>query len=528
MATEIYLTPCSKQGGGSRAYHHLQQTVLDGVHLEDDRVPAANQNDEKISVWGVTEGNYQYWKQLEQGNYLLFYVGDYKYEYVAEVIGTREDSELAEELWPDYKPGETGGNDPGDPWNYIIFLKSPVSVDIDSDEIHGFAGHATNYPQRFMSLNQQAHNEIRQTFGSLEEYFDARRLSFENSQITSENSTESETESSPEGNRSDHTLWLFNIRPVNWKRCVNGPPDNEVHSRHRSEPWHGLSSSVAWMADEMQKGDTALVRQSGHGIMGIWEITETVPVRTQKHHNWEGEYEQFIYCQGLECELENPVDDTEFFEGTDFVRFNLGANELNEADSKTFLTEIKERADLTEDASRRVDAELQDLGMDIASGPTTEGEESADRSSEEETDSGVVDQTERASDLKPPDRVKTKISRVIRNTTLTRQLKQLYDSRCQVCDDQRRQSVSKMYAEAHHIQPLGGSPAGPDSEENVLILCPNHHADFDYGMIEIDPESLKISHKYDEEINGSTLTIHEDHEISREFIQYHNKELSEL
>lgn len=343
--------------------------------------------------------------------------------------------------------------------------------------------------------------------------------------MTTEVSSELETEPSPERDRADHTLWLFNIRPVNWERCVNGPPNNKVHSGYRSEPWHGLSSNVAWMADEMQEGDTALVRQSGHGIMGIWEIAETAPVRTQKHHNWEGEYEQFIYCRGLERELEDPVDDTEFFEGTDFVRFNLGANELNETDSEVFLTEIRERADLTETAASRIDAELQALGVDIEPDQATEDEESAVH---DEGDSGVVDQTERASDLKPPDRVETKISRVIRNTTLTRQLKQLYDSRCQVCGDQRKHSASTTYAEAHHIQPLGGSPAGPDSEENILILCPNHHADFDYGMIKIDPETLMISHQYDDEVDGSTLTVHEDHDLSREFIKYHNQELSEL
>lgn len=88
--------------------------------------------------------------------------------------------------------------------------------------------------------------------------------------------------------RSEQTLWLFNIRPTNWDRCVNGPPDHDIHEGYRTEPWHGLSNNVAWKADEIQEGNTELVRQSEYGVMGIWEIDETVPVTTQKHHNWEG------------------------------------------------------------------------------------------------------------------------------------------------------------------------------------------------------------------------------------------------
>jgi len=45
------------------------------------------------------------------------------------------------------------------------------------------------------------------------------------------------------------------------------------------------------------------------------------------------------------------------------------------------------------------------------------------------------------------------------------------------------------YAEVHHLKPLGQD--GPDTDANMLVLCPNHHVLFDYGVIAINPEDTK-------------------------------------
>tara|TARA_B100000315_G_scaffold235521_1_gene250523 strand:- start:991 stop:1776 length:786 start_codon:yes stop_codon:yes gene_type:complete len=79
-----------------------------------------------------------------------------------------------------------------------------------------------------------------------------------------------------------------------------------------------------------------------------------------------------------------------------------------------------------------------------------------------------------------PLRRETTILRVVRDTRQARAVKQLYNYRCQVCDVVLEGSAGP-YAEAAHIKPLGSPHNGPDTMDNLLCLCPNHHVLFDNG-----------------------------------------------
>jgi len=71
-----------------------------------------------------------------------------------------------------------------------------------------------------------------------------------------------------------------------------------------------------------------------------------------------------------------------------------------------------------------------------------------------------TDREESTHDLRPPKRTDTQISRIVRNTSLVRDLKKRYGSRCQVCGEVRQRGASEEYAEGHHIHPLGHEPPG--------------------------------------------------------------------
>ncbi|MFB5676927.1 HNH endonuclease [Paenibacillus terreus] len=102
------------------------------------------------------------------------------------------------------------------------------------------------------------------------------------------------------------------------------------------------------------------------------------------------------------------------------------------------------------------------------------------------------------------------VYRILRDTELARFLKQLHQNKCQICGETLKISNKKMYSEAHHIKPLGVPHSGPDIAENIIILCPNHHALLDFGALELSLGNL---------LNTT------NHKISKEFIDYHNENI---
>ncbi|WP_435334760.1 HNH endonuclease [Haloarchaeobius sp. TZWWS8] len=109
---------------------------------------------------------------------------------------------------------------------------------------------------------------------------------------------------------------------------------------------------------------------------------------------------------------------------------------------------------------------------------------------------------------------------VIRNEALVRQVKRMHDHNCQICGEKRLQGPEDGYSEVHHLMPLGED--GPDIPENVVVVCPNHHVDFENGMISIDPRTKEITHFYDSEISGRELLVEDGHQVGPEYLAYNN------
>jgi len=108
-----------------------------------------------------------------------------------------------------------------------------------------------------------------------------------------------------------------------------------------------------------------------------------------------------------------------------------------------------------------------------------------------------------------PEKVETTTYRILRDTTLARDLKTLHKNKCQICGETITLSTGD-YSEAHHIKPLGTPHQGPDVSGNILVLCPNHHVMCDYGAIKLDT---------------TTLRLHPDHILGDEFLRYHNEDI---
>ena len=105
--------------------------------------------------------------------------------------------------------------------------------------------------------------------------------------------------------------------------------------------------------------------------------------------------------------------------------------------------------------------------------------------------------------------------RIDRDYRLAMTVKEMYNFHCQVCHTKLFTNAG-FYAEAAHIKPLSEPHNGPDTLDNLLCLCPNHHVMFDYGGFAITDNFELIG------LDGS-LHVKENHAINKDFIRYHRE-----
>lgn len=118
----------------------------------------------------------------------------------------------------------------------------------------------------------------------------------------------------------------------------------------------------------------------------------------------------------------------------------------------------------------------------------------------------------------PPDRIDTHVQRIVRDTLAAKSLKALYDYKCQVCGLRIEPASGSFYIEIHHVRPLGGSHCGLDTHTNMLVLCPNHHAMFDFGIPRFTaPDRITIGEA------SHALTC--KHSLTPDVIAYHNEHI---
>ncbi|MBC8104721.1 MAG: HNH endonuclease [Cytophagales bacterium] len=115
----------------------------------------------------------------------------------------------------------------------------------------------------------------------------------------------------------------------------------------------------------------------------------------------------------------------------------------------------------------------------------------------------------------PVTRQQIEVSRIIRSTETARAVKRMHHYACQVCG-LCLETPGGPYAEAAHIRPLGQPHNGPDTADNILCLCPNHHLLFDLGAFTLE-EDLRITG------TGDSLRRVAGHRVNTEHLRYHRE-----
>lgn len=112
-----------------------------------------------------------------------------------------------------------------------------------------------------------------------------------------------------------------------------------------------------------------------------------------------------------------------------------------------------------------------------------------------------------------PVRISTTVQRIVRDTQQAKKIKKHYKYTCQVCQTQIP-TAAGFYAEAAHVRALGAPHNGPDTPDNILCLCPNHHVMFDHGAFAVQNDLSLIG------IAGK-LTVLPGHSLDVTQLQYH-------
>lgn len=118
---------------------------------------------------------------------------------------------------------------------------------------------------------------------------------------------------------------------------------------------------------------------------------------------------------------------------------------------------------------------------------------------------------------KNPTAVTGVVTRVVRDTNVSRSIKRLHNHRCQICDTALSVPGGAI-AEGAHIRALGKPHNGPDTPDNLLCLCPNHHALFDQGGIYLE-DDLTVKTHLGERLGP--LKVKSEHPLNPDSIRYH-------
>lgn len=107
------------------------------------------------------------------------------------------------------------------------------------------------------------------------------------------------------------------------------------------------------------------------------------------------------------------------------------------------------------------------------------------------------------------------VQRIVRDTKQAKEVKKHYGFACQVCSIEILTPAGP-YAEAAHVRALGAPHNGPDTSDNIICLCPNHHVMFDQGVFSIADDLNLIG------IEGK-LFVSPGHSLMPDHLKYHRE-----
>ncbi len=110
----------------------------------------------------------------------------------------------------------------------------------------------------------------------------------------------------------------------------------------------------------------------------------------------------------------------------------------------------------------------------------------------------------------PAQKQTSEITRFVRDSEKVTKLKELYQNKCQICGYTFEYKKGKFYSEVHHYNPLYAH--SDDDFDNMIVVCPNHHAEFDHKFIIIDRDCRTIRDRQGKMIGE--IYFHQSHRLN--------------
>lgn len=109
-----------------------------------------------------------------------------------------------------------------------------------------------------------------------------------------------------------------------------------------------------------------------------------------------------------------------------------------------------------------------------------------------------------------------------RNADLRNELLRKWKFGCVICGYNRFNTKGQSMLEAAHIKSFSENP-GNDVISNMILLCRNHHAEYDDGLIDFDTSGTIYCIDQDDPLNGKNVHHYPEY-VTPGYIAYHNQE----
>lgn len=166
--TGLFLAPATDRKG---AYEHFRKTVLDGVPME----LYGRYSDEDLGsaarVWGLTSSIESTWETVNEGDWVLFYTQENKYEFATRVSAKVHNPDLGDAIRGEMLEGVSEERD----WDFLLFLDDPISVSVSGKEVADLLDYGNRYPVRFMRVTNERLESLKSKYGDVDGFIDAVR-----------------------------------------------------------------------------------------------------------------------------------------------------------------------------------------------------------------------------------------------------------------------------------------------------------------------------------------------------------------